>query len=168
MVYYLGYFNVDYFSLDLGRGLKKHMVRISKLTDYGMVIMAFMALEPVRLFQAGEIAEQTAIPKPTVSKLLKLLVRNNLLISHRGANGGYHLSKCPEEITVLDLVSILEGPIAITECSLGHAHCPTEARCAIRTPWLHINRVITHALNTVTLSNLANKTRGIHVNLIPA
>lgn len=131
------------------------MVRITKLTDYGMVIMAFMASYPSRVFQAREIAEYTTVAQPTVSKLLKKLTKSHLLISHRGTKGGYHLASTPETVSVADLVQALEGPIAITECSLGHDYCPTETLCTIRAPWLRINQVITDALQSIKLSDLA-------------
>jgi FeS assembly SUF system regulator len=133
------------------------MVRITKLTDYGMVIMAFMAGCPSRLLQAREIADQTAVAQPTVAKLLKKLTKNKLLASQRGTNGGYLLARAPEKITVADLVQALEGPIAITECSLGHDHCPTETLCTIRAPWLQINEVITNALQSIKLSDLVSE-----------
>lgn len=130
------------------------MVRISKLTDYGVVIMAFMAGEPLRLFQAKEIAEHTAIAQPTVSKLLKKLTKNKLLHSARGSQGGYILAAEPKEITVAMLVNALEGPIAITECSLGHDYCASAPLCSVKTPWLRINEAITNALQLVKLNDL--------------
>lgn len=130
------------------------MVRISKLTDYGVVIMAFMAGEPLRLFQAKEIAEHTAIAQPTVSKLLKKLTKNKLLHSARGSQGGYILAAEPKEITVAMLVNALEGPIAITECSLGHDYCASAPLCSVKTPWLRINQAITNALQLVKLNDL--------------
>lgn len=130
------------------------MVRISKLTDYGMVIMAFMAKEPSRLFQAREIAAETEITYPTVSKLLKKLSKNKFLSSNRGIQGGYQLAISPKDISVADLVQALEGPIAITECNLGHDHCVSETNCGIRAPWLRINAVITNALSSIRLSDL--------------
>jgi FeS assembly SUF system regulator len=130
------------------------VVRITKLTDYGVVIMAFMAGKPLRLFQAKEIAERTAIAQPTVSKLLKKLTKNKLLHSVRGTHGGYILAAEPKEITVAMLVNALEGPIAITECSLGHDYCTSAPLCAVKTPWLRINQAITHALQAVKLNDL--------------
>lgn len=153
------------------------MVRISKLTDYGVLIMAYMAHEVkkiphftgsiagsgncssgTRLFQAREIASETDIGHATVSKLLKILAKNKLLLSHRGVNGGYSLLRTPESISVADLIQALEGPLAITECNLGHNSCPTQSHCAIKAPWQHINRVITEALSSVKLSDLAYST----------
>ncbi len=130
------------------------MVRISKLTDYGMVIMALMASNPARLFQTHEIAKHTSVAVPTVSKLLKILTKHQFLRSERGMHGGYQLAGDPTAISVVDLIQALEGPLAITECNLGHAYCPTETNCSIRQPWLRINRVITEALSSIKLSDL--------------
>jgi len=133
------------------------MVRISKLTDYGVIIMTFLATRPKsKVFQAREIAQHTSIALPTVSKLLKTLVKNELLASERGVHGGYHLKVEPESISIVDLIQILEGPLAITECNLTHTTCQSAAFCGIRAPWQHINRVITQALDSIKLSDLVN------------
>lgn len=133
------------------------MVRITKLTDYGVLIMAFMAASPSRLFQAREIAESTTVAQPTVSKLLKKLTKSKLLVSQRGSNGGYHLACSPNQITVAALIGALEGPIAITECNLGHDYCATAPLCTVKAPWQQINQVITNALQSITLSDLASR-----------
>lgn len=131
------------------------MMRISKLTDYGVMIMACLAQAPMsRLFQAKEIAQLTSIAPPTVAKLLKTLVKHQLLTSYRGIHGGYQLNVSPEQVTVVDLIQVLEGPIAITECNLGHAACPSERYCGIRAPWQHINKIVTQALDSIKLSDL--------------
>lgn len=132
-------------------------MRIAKLTDYGVIIMAFMANAPTRLFQSREIAEQVAVAQPTVAKLLKKLTQSKLLISHRGANGGYHLAQPPEKITIADLISALEGPIAITECNMGHDYCATAMLCTVKAPWLKINQIVTRALQSITLSELIQR-----------
>jgi FeS assembly SUF system regulator len=139
-----------YFRVILG----PQMIRISKLTDYGVMIMAFMAASPHCLFQAKEIADQTTISLPTVSKLLKILTKQNFLVSHRGTNGGYQLTLAANSISVADLIQALEGPIAITECNLNHDACPQEPNCGLRAPWQLINRTITNALSKVKLSDL--------------
>ena len=129
------------------------MVRITKLTDYGVLIMAFLANSPNNWVQAREIAAQTAIALPTVAKLLKKLAKSRLITSQRGTTGGYHLSCDPQAISIADLVNTLEGPIAITECNLGHEYCVTAAHCSAKTPWLKINQAITQALGSIKLSD---------------
>jgi len=133
------------------------VIRISKLTDYGVIIMAFMAGSPSRLFQAKEIAKETTVAQPTVSKLLKKLTKNKLLSSQRGANGGYLLASNPEKISIADLIDALEGPIAITECNLGHDYCRTAFHCSVKAPWIRINQVITGALHDIKLSDFAHR-----------
>lgn len=145
------------------------MVRISKLTDYAVVIMAYIAEvflsktnpNDLHLLQAREIASHTHLSLPTVSKLLKILTKHKFLNSLRGVNGGYQLATAPENVSIIDLIQALEGPFAITECNLGHQHCSSETLCAIRSPWLHINEMITKALSSIKLSDLVNGIPGI-------
>jgi FeS assembly SUF system regulator len=101
-----------------------------------------------------EIAAVTGIALPTVSKILKLLVNANVLISTRGAKGGYALARTPEEISVATVISALEGPIALTECSISHQGCEQASGCDIRGNWSLINQTIHNALESVTLADL--------------
>ena len=95
------------------------MLRLSKLTDYATVILSFMARDNTHVHAAMEIASVTGIALPTVSKILKLLVNAKVLVSTRGAKGGYALARAPEKITIAAVISALEGPIALTECSIS-------------------------------------------------
>jgi len=92
------------------------MLRITKQTDYGIVLLSRMAAEPDRLFNAPELSAEAQLPLPTVSKILKLLARDGVLASHRGVHGGYSLARPPRQITVDQIVGSLEGRIAMTEC----------------------------------------------------
>ena len=95
------------------------MLRIRKLTDYGTVILAFLAANPREVHTAGEVAERTRLGVPTVSKLLKNLHRAGLVASTRGSHGGYELSRPAGEITAAAIVDAIEGPFALTEVSLA-------------------------------------------------
>jgi FeS assembly SUF system regulator len=130
------------------------MIRISKLTDYALVILAFLSKEPQQFAQAGDIALNTNINKPTTAKVLKTLARHGLLESCRGSAGGYKLTKLLKHISVAEIVQILEGPMAIMDCSLGQEHCAISKSCEIRAPWNKINQVIIQALETIKLSDL--------------
>ncbi len=130
------------------------MIRISKLSDYALVIVAYLSREPTAFVQAGDIALHTKISKPTAAKILKILTKGGLLESSRGATGGYKLRKDPQKISVAEIIQILEGPMAIMECTLGSDHCAIYQSCAINTPWVKINSVIVQALETVKLSDL--------------
>jgi FeS assembly SUF system regulator len=135
------------------------MLRISKLTDYGTVILACLAGQPSRLWTAAEVAECTRIGLPTVSKLLKKLQRSGLVISTRGSHGGYQLSQPPAEITAARILDALEGPVAITECSGAHSTCGLESNCAVGHTWQRVNAAIRRALTDISLAQLAGTDR---------
>ena len=130
------------------------MLRISKLTDYGTVVLAHLAGDPDNVCSAAEVATATGIAVPTVSKLLKSLARAGLVISTRGANGGYQLSRHPAEVSAANIIDALEGPVSITECSASDSHCDYEDVCSVGGAWQRINIAIRRALDEVTLVDL--------------
>lgn len=137
------------------------MIKIGRLTDYGIVLMSFMASHRERAHNAAEMAEEAHLPVPTVSKLLRELVRGGLLESQRGVKGGYILARDPQQISVAQIITALEGPIALTACSAGDADpdCEHESLCPVRGHWTRINRAIRTALEGVTLAEMASPPR---------
>ncbi|HME70865.1 MAG TPA: SUF system Fe-S cluster assembly regulator [Myxococcota bacterium] len=137
------------------------MIRMSKLTDYGIVLLAELGSQhDAAPHNARELSLRTHLPLPVVSKLLKALAREGVLLSHRGVKGGYSLSRRPEEISVAEVIRVLEGPIALTECGTHPGLCAQEQLCQVRTPWQRINEVIRDALSQVTLAELIAPTPG--------
>lgn len=133
------------------------MIRVSKITDYGFVLMSRIAgLEPGRRVSAREMARLTGVPLPVSGKILKSLARRNLLISHRGAKGGYSLARPAARITAEDIITALDGPLALMDC-MTHASpgCELECGCRTRPHWERINDVIGRALRGVTLAEMA-------------
>lgn len=130
------------------------MIRISKMSDYAMVIMAYLSKAPEHFAQTNDIAINTHIAKPTTAKILKRLAKQGLLESHRGTSGGYKLTKAPDKISVADIIEVIEGPMAIMDCTLGQDHCAIYKNCAINAPWVQINRVIVKSLDTIKLHDL--------------
>ena len=131
------------------------MLRLSKLTDYGTVVLSEMARDTGRLHTVAELATALHLAAPTVSKLLKLFARSGLVNSQRGARGGYALARKPEEITAVQIIDAIEGPVAITQCSMSHSRCGIEAVCGIGHNWQRISLAIHDALRGVTLAQLA-------------
>ncbi len=129
------------------------MLRISKMTDYGTVVLTRMARDPGARFSAQELAADTHVAAPTVAKLLKVFVRAGLLDSRRGARGGYALARAPERISAVEIIDAIEGPVAITECASGHSHCSIEHDCSVGHNWQRINAGIRRALHDVTLAD---------------
>ncbi len=135
------------------------MLRISKLTDYGTVVLAQLAVNEGQVCSATEVANATEIGLPTVSKLLKSLARAGLVTSTRGATGGYELARDPQEISAADVIDALEGPVAITECSSADSHCHFEHVCNVGGAWQRINVAIRHALDDISLVDLTRAKR---------
>jgi FeS assembly SUF system regulator len=132
------------------------MIRLSKLTDYGIVLLTHMAMGEERaLHTAQDLSHRSRVPLPTASKLLKALARAGLVTSHRGRNGGYGLAREAERISVADVISAIEGPIGLTECGTGgEGGCDLEPTCAAKGRWGAINRAIERALRDVPLSSM--------------
>ncbi len=129
------------------------MLRVSKLTDYATVVMTCLAAGD-GVMSAQALAERARLEVPTVSKLLKQLAQAGLVASTRGINGGYQLARTPERITIADVVTAMEGPIGMTECSAHAGLCGHEPRCGVRVNWQRINHAIAGALASVTLADM--------------
>lgn len=130
------------------------MFRISKLTDYATVILADMAGSPERIHSASELAERARLELPTVSKVMKLLAQAGLVESFRGAAGGYRLAHPVEQISVADILSAIEGPIGMTECSLHAGMCGHESHCGVSAPWQRVSQAVEATLRGIALSEM--------------
>ena len=133
------------------------MLRMTRLTDYGIVLLTHFARHPEKSTRnAPELAAVARLPQPTVSKILKILAREGLLVPHRGAKGGFSLARPAEDITVADVITALEGPIALTECSThGIDRCGIESLCPVTSNWRRINQAVLEALRGITLAEMA-------------
>lgn len=131
------------------------MLRLSKLGDYGTVIMAHIARDAERCFSAAEVAAAIGVPPPTVTKLLKILAREGLVVSHRGAKGGYSLARPAEQISIAQIIDAVEGRVAMTECNVATGLCAQESGCAVRAAWRRINDAVRTALEGVRLAEFA-------------
>ena len=136
------------------------MIRMSKLTDYAILILAHLARSTGTL-TAHELAARSRVPLPTVSKLAKELSKAGLVVSHRGRNGGYGLARPADQISVAEIVEALEGPIALTECAKpGKIDCGIEDTCLARASWDPVSRAIETALRGLPLSSIAPSRTG--------
>jgi FeS assembly SUF system regulator len=132
------------------------MIKLSRLADYGVVLMTQLARDPGALKTAPDMALVTGLPVPTVAKILKVLTQEGLLSSHRGIKGGYALARSTADITIAEIIGALDGPIALTECTGDDGtNCEIELLCPTRVNWRRINEVVMHALNDVSLADMA-------------
>ena len=130
------------------------MLRVTKLTDYATVVLTVLAARPGDVLSAADLAEIAGLEAPTVSKLLKPLAQAGLVSSQRGVHGGYRLNRAAAEITLVDIVEAMEGPLAMTECSQHDNQCCIAKQCGVRANWRLINDVVADALRGVTLAQM--------------
>lgn len=130
------------------------MLRLSKLADYGALIMTELARSPEQLRTATDLAEQLHVGAPTIAKVLKILSKAGLLESVRGQAGGYRLARMPESISVAQIIAAMDGPIALTECSLQDSHCEIEHDCQVRPHWQQVSVSIQQTLASMSLADM--------------
>ena len=133
------------------------MIRLTRLTDYGIVLLTHLEEKAEDRRKAGALAECTGLPLPMASKILKRLAGAGLVRSWRGAQGGYCLARPAAEISVADVIVALDGPIAITECTdeSSAGECSYESLCQVRQQWQRINTAVRSALEEVSLSEMS-------------
>jgi len=131
------------------------MIRITRQTDYGILLLSQMASRPMaEVHTAKNAAQQSKISLPMASKILKALAKGGLLVSHRGVNGGYRLAATAEHISIGDVIQALEGPIGITECSFNPGACGQEGSCPVQSNWQRISMAMRDALDSIPLSDM--------------
>jgi FeS assembly SUF system regulator len=131
------------------------MVILSKLADYGVIIATHLAAHQERQMTAAVLAQETTLPRATVAKILKILAHAGVVAGARGAAGGYRLARNAGEISVVQVVSAIDGSVGVTQCTI-HNDCKRSAFCATRPHWHRINMAVSTALGAITLAEMAN------------
>ena len=133
------------------------MIRMTRLTDYGIMLLTLFARDSTHgMKSARDLSQEAKLPLPTVSKILKLLARHGLLKAHRGVRGGFTLSRKPDAITMAEVIGALEGPIGVTDRCAPPSDCGIEKSCIVKSNWLRINKVVLEALARITLAEMTH------------
>ena len=130
------------------------MLRVTRLTDYATIVLTVLAARPGAVLSAADLAERAGLEVPTVSKLLKPLAQAGLVEGFRGVHGGYRLARPAADISLVEIVEAMEGPLAMTECSLDHGDCGLSPQCGVRANWRRINDVVADALRGISLAQM--------------
>ena len=133
------------------------MLRVTRLTDYATVVLTVLATRPGVVLSAVELADAAGLEVPTVAKVLKPLAQAGLVEGFRGAGGGSRLVRDAADISLVEIVEAMEGPLGMTECSLHAGNCGIEQSCGVRANWRRINDVVADALRGVTLAQMAEE-----------
>ena len=133
------------------------MLKLTRLTDYAILILGALAMRPTDRLSSHELANYTQLGQPTVAKLTKMLVAAELIESSRGVHGGCTLLRMPEQISVADVVEAIEGPIALPACVEGAVDpCAVQNGCFMSGNWNRVNGAIHQALSGVSLAEMFN------------
>ena len=132
------------------------VIKISKLADYAVVVLAALAKQDAASASAADLSIASGLPAPTVAKVLKALAKGGIVTGARGAQGGYTLARAPDAITITHIITAVDGPINVTECADEAAHCMVSAVCSLHGRWAPVNRALIGALNGVSLADVMN------------
>lgn len=132
-----------------------YMLKLTKKADYGLIAMRHLALRTGASASAKDIADAYGIPLPLLSKVLQKLAKDGLLRSEHGTNGGYRLARDPHEISALEVIRTIDGPIILTGCSTDHRDCNQSDRCTVRQPLRKVHEGIMRLLSNITISDMS-------------
>ena len=131
------------------------MLKLTKKADYGLIALKHLAMRGSTSSSAKEIAETYGIPSPLLSKILQKLVKNGFLRSEQGTNGGYKLARDAREITALDVIRTIDGPIFLTACFTEHGYCCHTDKCIVRDPLQKVHEGILRLLGNITIADMS-------------
>ncbi len=140
------------------------MLKLTKRADYGLIALKHLAVR-AREAGAGEAASASAkeiaacygIPLPLLSKILQKLVRTGFLQSEQGTNGGYRLARRAENISALEVIREIDGPIILTACFTEHGECSHSEKCIVREPLRKVHEGILRLLASITIEEMARE-----------
>lgn len=140
-----------------GRGkFSVSMFKLSKKADYGLIAVKHLALHRRdHSFSANEIAEEYGISATLMAKVLQKLAHKSIVAAKHGSSGGYQLSKEPSQISALEVISAIDGPVLITSCVTNHGNCDATQRCSVKEPLRRVNESILNVLGSVTIAQMS-------------
>ena len=136
------------------------MLKLTKKADYGLISLRHLATAPRGSASAKDISEAYRIPLPLLSKVLQKLVKAGLLNSEQGTNGGYRLARNAHDISALEVIRTLDGPIILTHCFTEHAEpiqCDQSSLCPVREPLRKVHEGILKLLSGISVSDLTQE-----------
>ncbi|MBS1865363.1 MAG: SUF system Fe-S cluster assembly regulator [Acidobacteria bacterium] len=140
------------------------MFKLSKKADYGLIAVKHLAMHrDQHACSANEIADEYGISSTLMAKVLQKLARQNLVAAKHGSSGGYQLSKMPDQISALEVITAIDGPVLITSCVTSHGNCDATSKCSVREPLRRVNDSILNVLNTVTIAQMSEEPQQEHV-----
>ena len=133
------------------------MLKLTKKADYGLIALKHLAVNGGESSSAKEIADTYGIPVALLSKILQKLVKNGFLVSEHGTNGGYKLARAARDITALEVIRTIDGPIFLTACFTEHGYCCHTDKCIVRDPLQKVHEGILRLLASITIGDMSQE-----------
>jgi FeS assembly SUF system regulator len=134
------------------------MMKLSKKTDYGLIALKHLALhDSGSSFSAADISDMYKLSAPLMAKVLQRLAKSGLVAARHGSSGGYVLARRASEISALDVIRAIDGPLFITSCVTSHGTCDLTTTCSIREPLRRVNDSILDVLEKVKISHMTDE-----------
>jgi len=132
------------------------MLKLSKKVEYGLIAIRHIASNNNQIATVKEISEKYAIPVDVLAKVMQKLTKGKLIISFQGSMGGYSLARRADEISVMNVISVIEGPhVGIAQCfTEEEANCSIHMNCTIKNPLSKIQHNIENVFNTMKVSEI--------------
>ena len=134
------------------------MLKLTKKADYGLIALKHLVVHGPESSSAKEIAEMYGIPLSLLSKILQKLVKNGFLRSEHGTNGGYRLAREARDITALEVIRSIDGPIFLTACFTEHGYCCHTDKCIVRDPLQKVHEGILRLLASISIADMSQDT----------
>ena len=135
------------------------MFKLSKKADYGLIAVKHLAMhrKADHACSANEVADEYGISTTLMAKVLQRLAKEGVVVAKHGSTGGYQLAKDPAQISALDVISAIDGPVLITSCVTSHGACETTDCCSVREPLRKVNESILGVLGAVTIAHMSEE-----------
>jgi Rrf2 family protein len=133
------------------------MLKLTKKADYGLIALKHLVVHGPESSSAKEIADLYGIPLPLLSKILQKLAKNGFLRSEHGTNGGYKLARDPRQITALEVIRLIDGPVFLTTCFTEHGYCCHTDKCIVRDPLQKVHEGILRLLASITIHDMSQE-----------
>src|SRR6202521_4297202 len=131
------------------------MLKLSKKSDYALIAVRHLATHSAQRSQsAADIAEIYCISAPLLAKVMQRLAKHGLVTARHGSSGGYQLARHPKDISALEVISAVDGPMMITSCVTSHGACDQSSTCTVREPLRKVNESIVQVLRKVSISQM--------------
>ncbi len=131
------------------------MLKLSKMTDYAVVVLAKLAVSDQEIMTTPEIADDIHLPRPAVAKILKILTRAGVVESKRGVQGGYRLERSPSHISIAEVITAIDGPVTLTNCvEEAEEPCTCSQSCPLQGRWQKVNDAVSNAIAAVSLAEV--------------